>query len=166
MVQAEGEPATPPLLAAADPRYSNYIVYVDESGDHGLESVDPRYPVFVLAFCVFHKGHYAQRVVPAIESFKFRHFGHDVVILHEHDIRKKKGHFRFSDRLEKTIFLDELTGIIELHNFILCHRQDTAEGKSPDRRQPLPPGACILPGNTFRTDARKEAGRCCNARGG
>lgn len=119
LVQAEGEQATSPLLAAADPRYSNYIVYVDESGDHGLESVDPNYPVFVLALCVFHKGHYAQHVVPAIEPFKFRHFGHDVVILHEHDIRKEKGHFRFSDRLEKTIFLDELTGIIESHNFIL-----------------------------------------------
>jgi hypothetical protein len=31
-------------------RESDYIVYVDESGDHGLVSVDPEYPVFVLAF--------------------------------------------------------------------------------------------------------------------
>ncbi|WP_232099138.1 DUF3800 domain-containing protein [Xanthomonas euroxanthea] len=119
LVHAQGEPETSPMLAASDPRYSKYIVYVDESGDHGLTSVDPNYPVFVLAFCVFHKGHYAQWVVPAIESFKFRHFGHDVVILHEHDIRKEKGHFRFNNRLEKTIFLEGLTGIIESHNFIL-----------------------------------------------
>ncbi|WP_248279409.1 DUF3800 domain-containing protein [Xanthomonas campestris] len=105
--------------AAQNPQYSHYIVYVDESGDHGLETVDPNYPVFVLAFCVFHKGHYAQHVVPAIESFKFRHFGHDVVILHEHEIRKEKGPFRFNDRLEKNLFLNELTGIIEKNNFIL-----------------------------------------------
>ncbi|MCM5617185.1 DUF3800 domain-containing protein, partial [Xanthomonas hortorum] len=78
LVHAESEPVTSPPLATANAQYSNYIVYVDESGDHGLETLDPNYPVFVLAFCVFHKGHYAQRVVPAIESFKFRHFGHDL----------------------------------------------------------------------------------------
>lgn len=100
-------------------RSSRYVVYVDESGDHGLESVDPNYPVFVLAFCVFHKEHYAQRVVPAVEAFKFKHFGHDVVVLHETDIRKEKGAFRFTSREHKQGFLDELTGIIEAHNFIL-----------------------------------------------
>ncbi|MCH8553147.1 MAG: DUF3800 domain-containing protein [Natronospirillum sp.] len=37
--------------------FSKYIVYVDESGDHNLQSLDESYPVFVLAFCVFHKRH-------------------------------------------------------------------------------------------------------------
>ena len=32
--------------------FSDYIVYVDESGDHGLK-IAPLYPIFVLAFCVF-----------------------------------------------------------------------------------------------------------------
>jgi hypothetical protein len=108
-----------PAVLAPVNRYSNYIVYVDESGDHGLESVDPNYPVFVLAFCVFHKGHYAQKVVPAIESFKFRHFGHDTVVLHEHEIRKETGAFRFNDRSHKQAFLDELSSIIDTSNFIL-----------------------------------------------
>lgn len=98
---------------------SSYVVYVDESGDHGLESIDPNYPVFVLAFCVFHKVYYAQKVVPAIETFKFKHFGHDVVVLHETDIRKEKGNFRFNSRAHKQHFLDELTGIIDASNFIL-----------------------------------------------
>ena len=30
--------------------FSEYIVYVDESGDHGLVSIDPQYPVFALSF--------------------------------------------------------------------------------------------------------------------
>lgn len=115
---AESDPATAELVMASG-RYSQYIVYVDESGDHCLEAVDPQYPVFVLAFCVFHKGHYAGKVVPAIESFKFRHFGHDTVVLHEQEIRKEKGSFRFGDRYEKNAFLDELTGIIDTSNFIL-----------------------------------------------
>lgn len=112
------EPAVP-ARREPDPRFSSFVVYVDESGDHGLETVDPNYPVFVLSFCVFHKRHYAQTVVPAVESFKFRHFGHDVVVLHETDIRKEKGAFRFDSREHKEAFLDELTGIIEASNFIL-----------------------------------------------
>jgi len=112
-------PEVAPLPTVPLIQRSHYVVYVDESGDHGLEAVDPNYPVFALAFCVFHKGHYAERVVPAIEMFKFKHFGHDTVILHEHDIRKEKGEFRFIDREHKEAFLDELTGIIDSSNFIL-----------------------------------------------
>lgn len=100
-------------------QYSQYVVYVDESGDHSLESIDPQYPVFVLAFCVFHKNHYATHVVPSLENFKFKHFGHDVVVLHETDIRKERGSFRFSSRPHKQAFMDELTGLIEANNFIL-----------------------------------------------
>lgn len=73
--------------------YSDYVVYVDESGDHGLVNMDPDYPLFVLAFCVFEKGTLADQIVPTVLRFKFAHFGHDQVILHEHDIRKSKGPF-------------------------------------------------------------------------
>lgn len=100
-------------------QFSNYICYVDESGDHGLETVDPNYPLFVLAFCVFHKRHYVQAVAPAIETFKFRHFGHDAVVLHENEIRKEKGDFKFNDRQHKHAFIDELTQIIQGSKFIL-----------------------------------------------
>ena len=30
--------------------YGDYLVFVDESGDYGLVSIDPDYPVFVLDF--------------------------------------------------------------------------------------------------------------------
>jgi hypothetical protein len=76
--------------------------------------------VFVLAFCVFYKRHYSERVVPALHKFKFNHFGHDLVVLHEHEIRKEKGDFRFfTNRQHKQQFIAELTNIIEFSNFIL-----------------------------------------------
>ena len=106
--------ATPPAG-----KFSNFVVYVDESGDHGMQALDVNYPVFVLAFCVFYKRHYSEKVAPALHKFKFNHFGHDLVVLHEHEIRKEKGDFRFPDRQHKQAFLDELTGIIEASNFIL-----------------------------------------------
>jgi len=98
---------------------SDYIVYVDESGDHSLTSIDPEYPVFVLAFCIFHKKHYAEAVVPALTHFKFSHFGHDMQVLHEHDIRKEKNGFNFANRQARHAFMAELGDIIDRHNFII-----------------------------------------------
>ncbi|TQV62820.1 MAG: DUF3800 domain-containing protein [Halothiobacillaceae bacterium] len=100
-------------------KFSNYVVYVDESGDHGMQSLDENYPLFVLAFCVFHKRYYSEKVVPALQKFKFNCFGHDVVVLHEHEIRKEKGAFKFDNRQHKQAFLSELTDIIEASHFIL-----------------------------------------------
>lgn len=100
--------------------FSKYIVYVDESGDHSLQSIDDNYPLFVLAFCVFHKRHYSEAIVPALEKFKFNYFGHDQVVLHETEIRKEKGAFNiFRSRDEKHKFLSQLTDIIDFSNFIL-----------------------------------------------
>lgn len=100
--------------------FSDYIVYVDESGDHSLTHIDTNYPVFVLAFCVFHKRYYSNTVVPALEQFKFRHFGHDIVVLHEHEIRKEKGAFNiFRSAGEREAFVEELSGLIDDSNFVL-----------------------------------------------
>jgi len=116
-----GNTDTPEATASSPPtgRFSNFVVYVDESGDHGMQTVDPNYPVFVLAFCVFYKSHYCEKVVPALEKFKFNHFGHDNVVLHENEIRKEKGSFKFPSRKDKHDFLDQLTGIIDVSNFVL-----------------------------------------------
>ncbi|MDO9318282.1 MAG: DUF3800 domain-containing protein [Gammaproteobacteria bacterium] len=106
--------------AETESSFGSYIVYVDESGDHSLTSIDSNYPIFVLAFCVFHKRHYSEVIVPALEKFKFSYFGHDQVVLHENEIRKEKGAFNiFKSRADKHQFLDGLTAIIDQSNFIL-----------------------------------------------
>jgi Protein of unknown function (DUF3800) len=90
-----------------------FIVFVDESGDHGLETIDPQFPVFVLAFCILSKLDYSRVLLPAITEFKFNHFGHDQVILHEREIRKDLGDFSIlRDRHRKAAFVGELTAII------------------------------------------------------
>lgn len=100
---------------------SDFIVYVDESGDHSLAKVDQTYPVFVLAFCVFYKKNYIEKVIPSIEHLKFRNFGHDVVILHEREIRMEAGQFGFLARSKerKDRFFGELNAVVEESNFIL-----------------------------------------------
>lgn len=100
--------------------FSDYVVYVDESGDHSLASVDRDYPVFVLALCIFHKRHYAEKIVPAVEKLKFNYFGHDSVVLHENEIRKQKGDFVFlARRAVRDEFMGQISSIMDASNFIL-----------------------------------------------
>jgi hypothetical protein len=117
---AEPMPVETTAMDPTNRRFSDYIVYVDESGDHSLESINPDYPVFVLALCVFHKRHYAEKIIPAVEKLKFNYFGHDSVVLHEHEIRKQKGEFAFlSHRPTRAAFMERLTSVMEASNFIL-----------------------------------------------
>ena len=100
--------------------FSDYIVYVDESGDHGLSHINPEYPIFVLAFCLLRKENYLKTVVPSIQALKFKYFGHDMVVLHEAEIRKSHGPFKIllnSDVRHR--FLEDLTGVIAAAPFTL-----------------------------------------------
>ena len=130
---AEAIPLERQVAASTPGRFSDYVVYVDESGDHSLASIDPDYPVFVLALCVFHKRHYAEKIIPAVEKLKFNYFGHDSVVLHEHDIRKQKGDFAFLSHLPKRLeFMRQLSSIMDASNFILiaCVVDKTRMSKS------------------------------------
>ncbi len=53
--------------------------------------------------------------VPAILKFKFGLWGHDAVVLHEHDIRKSKGPFviLMTDRALRERFHDDLNRLME-----------------------------------------------------
>ena len=62
-------------MNSAGLKHSDYIVYVDESGDHSLKSIDEGYPIFVLTFCVFLKEYYSDVVTPAVRRLKFATFG-------------------------------------------------------------------------------------------
>lgn len=94
---------------------SDYIIYVDESGDHGLDGIDSDYPVFVLAFCCFNITDYINTAVPMVQGLKFKHFGHDQVILHEHHIRKQKGDFGIlrTDREMREEFLKDINQLVD-----------------------------------------------------
>ena len=100
--------------------FSDYIVFVDESGDHGMIEIDQTYPIFVLAFCVFRKRDYMEIVCPAVQQFKFKHWGHDAVVLHEHDIRKPRGAYAFLQNANRrNEFLADLSALMEAAPFTL-----------------------------------------------
>lgn len=95
-------------------KFSDYIIYVDESGDHHLEAIDPDYPVFILAFCIMKKSEYISIITPAIQQLKFKFFGHDMVILHEQEIRKAVSPFTFLVNKEiRNSFIEDLNQIVQ-----------------------------------------------------
>jgi hypothetical protein len=100
--------------------FSDWIVYADESGDHSLTSIDPQFPVFVLAFCVARKSTYIDRIVPAFQRLKFEFWGHDGVVLHSHEIRKERGDFRILRVPEtRATFLGRLSGVVQTADFMI-----------------------------------------------
>lgn len=94
-------------------RYSDFIVFADETGSDTPEVVDPAFPVFGLAFCAFEKEHYAREVIPRVSELKFKHFGHDQVILHEYEIRRREPPFRFPPDGTEDEFLEDLARLID-----------------------------------------------------
>lgn len=94
--------------------FSDYLIFVDESGDHGLTTINPENPVFVLAFCIFKKSDYITVVKEKITKLKLDFWGHDLAILHNHEIRKSKGEFSFLFNEEvRAVFLQALNDTIE-----------------------------------------------------
>jgi hypothetical protein len=107
-------------MSVAPSQFSDYIVYVDESGDHSLARYDPEFPVFVLAFCIFLKDEYISQIVPALQRIKFNHFGHDMVVFHERDIRKASGPFAYlTDAARRQAFMADLNAWVEQSPFVI-----------------------------------------------
>ena len=96
-----------------DISFSDYMVFVDESGDHELRAIDRDYPVFVLLFVIVEKHLYRTQICPDIQKLKFNFWGHEEIILHEHDIRKPKGDFAILQKKEiRTNFHDQLQSLM------------------------------------------------------
>jgi uncharacterized protein DUF3800 len=96
---------------------SEYIVFVDESGDHSLDSINERYPIFVLSLCVFRKETYIREISPALGMLKLAFFGHDTIVFHEHEIRKKKGSFNRLSKEQRERLLEELSILMSQAEF-------------------------------------------------
>jgi hypothetical protein len=101
------------------PHYGDYLIFVDESGDHGLLTIDEKSPFFALVFVLIKKSDYIEKIAAQFQKLKFQYFGHEQVILHERDIRKESGIFAAlrANRELRERFLEDLTNLIEASSF-------------------------------------------------
>lgn len=81
-------PRGQPLIGPED-----WLVFVDESGDHSIGPANDEYPIFIMVACRFRRDQYCGNFVPELASLKVRHWGHEGIILHEREIRRPQGDF-------------------------------------------------------------------------
>jgi hypothetical protein len=73
---------------------SSYTLYLDETGDHGLLTVNPEYPVLALCGVAVQDGDYAADVVPKIDAFKVAQLGSASIQLHYRAMARRAGVFK------------------------------------------------------------------------
>jgi hypothetical protein len=126
--------------AEAGSMFSDYILFIDESGDHGLTSIDRHYPVFVLCGVLIKKRDYSEQLSPMLCQLKMDFWGHDEIILHEHDIRKPQGIFSILQlREERDRFHSRIGEIFDQCDFQLIYsliRKQEYADKYPDPVNP------------------------------
>lgn len=91
------------------------VMFLDESGDHGLEvsKIDKSYPIFVLSGCIFDFDYYLKKVEPAVNDLKLKYFNSTDVILRSYDIRKQKGSFvSLVDAKKRNSFYEDLDSLM------------------------------------------------------
>lgn len=137
---------------------SDYIIYADESGDHGLPGGNPEYPVFVLALCIAKKGEYVANVVPEFLRFKFATFGHDMTVLHTREIKRTVGDFSLlTDAGAAKAFFAGLNGAIERSPFTVIaaaidKQRFAKQYKTPDNPYDLALTFCLERAYRFLQD--------------
>lgn len=142
---------------------SSYIFYADESGDHSLTSIDENFPVFALSLCGFKKSSYCSQIVPRFQQIKFHYFGHDAVILHEHEIRKQKGDFRlFAEQRLRESFVRDVSECLEASPFRMAGcvilKSELKLDFFPDNPYAIALGVCLVKVYQFLR-AKNEAGK-------
>ncbi len=89
-----------------------YLFFLDETGDHGLTFIDPNFPIFMLAGCLFEETEFL-KTENAINELKMELFKTTEIIFHSRDIRKCDGPFQILFNLDlKKKFYQRLNNII------------------------------------------------------
>lgn len=101
-----------------DKEGNKLILFLDESGDHSLTKIDPQYPIFILAGCLFESEYYEKTVIQEIDTFKKELFGNNKIILHTDDItRNKRGFEKIKEKDFRQNFYQRLNSLLDKLNF-------------------------------------------------
>ena len=96
-----------------------YHLFIDESGDPSLSSINADFPIFVLLGCLLEDSAYQDIRVKIVE-LKKEFFGSEHAILHSRDIRKCEGVFvKLFDLEVKAKFYERLNAILENGKYIV-----------------------------------------------
>lgn len=90
------------------------VLFLDESGDHNLDKIDPQYPVFVLGGVIVDRDHVTGVLTQRMNELKISHFSDPEVILHTSDIARNRGAFsKLSNQESRDLFISDLGRFME-----------------------------------------------------
>lgn len=90
------------------------LCFIDESGDHSLEVIDPEYPMFVLGGCITEMDYYKKVITIEVDNFKKHLFGTKDIILHTADIVRRRREFRkLTDPTFREQFYEETNKLMQ-----------------------------------------------------
>lgn len=99
---------------------TNYLLFIDESGTHDMQHVDPKSPVFVLLGLLVGETYYAKTLVPRVKQLKQDHGLDASVVLHSRHIRRWEGDFVFlKDENRRKVFYEDLNDLFRRSRFRL-----------------------------------------------
>jgi len=94
------------------------IMFLDESGDHNLEVIDPQYPMFVLAGVILEQDYAQGELEQKVARFKQDLFARTDLILHTADItRNRNGFENVKDGAFRQRFYTALNTLVESLDF-------------------------------------------------
>lgn len=94
-----------------------YYLYIDESGDHGLTTLNPDFPVFLLCGVIVEETVY-QNIRQSFNTIKQALWANKEVIFHSRDIRKCDKEFAVLFDLEKKKwFYENLNKVIQENDY-------------------------------------------------
>lgn len=93
-------------------------MFLDESGDHNLEVIDPQYPVFVLGGIIIDRVYAEDELEQQVRQFKLSLFGRDDIILHTAEITRSQGPFaRMRGSGFRAEFYEQLNSLMRRLNY-------------------------------------------------
>lgn len=85
------------------------LVFLDETGDHSLEKIDPDFPIFAIVGVIFNPEDYPD-AVSRFNRFKLGYVAHEGIVLHSREIASREGDFVFlNNRDLREKFLDGIS---------------------------------------------------------
>ncbi len=115
------------------------LVFLDETGDHSLEKIDPEFPIFAIAGVIFEPPDYPD-AVSRFNSLKLAYFAHEGIIIHSREIASREGDFVFlNDEGQRKSFLGELSQQIELTNMRVAAGVIQKDALKERYREPFSP---------------------------
>ncbi|MBE3088855.1 MAG: DUF3800 domain-containing protein [Actinobacteria bacterium] len=94
------------------------LLFLDESGHHGLKKINQEFPIFLLACCIFEEAYYKEIFINQVKELKIKHFNDPEIIFHSRDIRKWQNQFKcLGDINKRSEFYKDLDNLIKNSKF-------------------------------------------------